>query len=69
MSQSLRSILETVRQLPPDELQQLLDHLLTEISSELKSDDQLRKEVLTAEQQIARGEVVPWSEVKRRHRL
>ena len=30
---------------------------------------QLGKEILEAEQQIKRGEVVPWSEVKRRHRL
>ena len=29
----------------------------------------LGKEILEAEQQIKRGEVVPWSEVKRRHRL
>lgn len=27
------------------------------------------KEILEAEQQIKRGEVVSWSEVKRRHRL
>ena len=29
----------------------------------------LRKGILEAESQIKRGEVVPWSEVKRRHRL
>lgn len=29
----------------------------------------LGKEILEAEGQIKRGEVVPWSEVKRRHRL
>lgn len=29
----------------------------------------LGKEILEAEQQIKRGEVVSWSEVKRRHRL
>ena len=29
----------------------------------------LGKEILEAEGQIRRGEVVPWSEVKRRHRL
>ena len=29
----------------------------------------LGREMLEAEQQIKRGEVVPWSEVKRRHRL
>lgn len=29
----------------------------------------LGKEVLEAEDQIRRGKVVPWSEVKRRHRL
>ncbi len=29
----------------------------------------LGKEILEAERQIRRGEVVPWSEVKRRHRL
>ena len=29
----------------------------------------LGKEILEAEAQIKRGEVVPWSEVKRRHRL
>mgnify|MGYP001558712793 CR=1 FL=1 len=30
---------------------------------------QLGKEILEAEQQIKRGEVVPWDEVKRRHGL
>ncbi len=30
---------------------------------------QLGKDILEAEEQIARGETVPWSEVKRRHRL
>ena len=29
----------------------------------------LGKEILEAEGQIKRGDVVPWSEVKRRHRL
>ena len=29
----------------------------------------LGKEILEAEDQIRRGKVVPWSEVKRRHRL
>lgn len=29
----------------------------------------LGKEILEAEEQIKRGEVVPWSEIKRRHRL
>ena len=29
----------------------------------------LGKEILEAERQIRRGEVVPWSEVKRRHHL
>ncbi len=29
----------------------------------------LGKEILEAEGQIKRGQVVPWSEVKRRHRL
>ena len=29
----------------------------------------LGKEILKAEAQIKRGETVPWSEVKRRHRL
>ena len=29
----------------------------------------LGKEILEAERQINRGEVVPWSEIKRRHRL
>ena len=30
---------------------------------------QLGKDILEAEKQIAHGETVPWSEVKRRHRL
>lgn len=29
----------------------------------------LGKEILEAEEQIKRGKVVPWSEIKRRHRL
>ncbi len=29
----------------------------------------LGKEILEAERQIKRGEMVPWSEIKRRHRL
>jgi AbrB family looped-hinge helix DNA binding protein len=29
----------------------------------------LGQEILEAERQIKRGEIVPWSEVKRRHRL
>ncbi len=29
----------------------------------------LGKEILQAEQQITRGDTVPWTEVKRRHRL
>lgn len=29
----------------------------------------LGKEILEAEEQIKKGKVVPWSEVKRRHRL
>ena len=30
---------------------------------------QLGKEILEAEAQIKRGETVPWTEIKRRHRL
>ena len=29
----------------------------------------LGRDILTAEQQIQRGEVTPWSEIKRRHKL
>ena len=69
MSQNLESILAAAQQLPPEELRQLIDHLLSDVSSELQADDQLRQEILEAEQQISRGDVVPWSEVKRRHEL
>ena len=69
MSQNLESILEAAHQLLPDELQQLIEHLLADVSTELQSDDRLRQEIVQAEQQIRRGEVVPWSEVKRRHEL
>ena len=71
MSQNLQSILEAARGLSPDELRQLIEHLLAEVGSdmELQPDDHLRQEILEAERQIARGEVVPWLEVKRRHRL
>ena len=31
MSQSLESILEAARRLPPDELQQLVEHLVAEV--------------------------------------
>lgn len=30
---------------------------------------QLGKEILQAEEQIKRGEVVPWNEIKRQHKL
>ena len=69
MSQNLESILEAAHQLPPDELRQLIEHLLADVSTELQSDDRLRQEIVEAEQQIRRGEVVPWSEVKHRHEL
>ena len=68
MSQNLESILAAAQQLPPEELRQLIDHLLSDVSSELQADD-LRQEILEAEQQISREDVVPWSEVKRRHEL
>ncbi len=42
---------------------------LESILAELQADDELRREILEAEQQIRRGDVVPWSEVKRRHEL
>jgi hypothetical protein len=71
MSQNLQSILEAARRLPPDELRQLVEKLVAEVSgdTELRFDDQLRQEVLEAELQITRGEVAPWSEVKHRHGL
>jgi len=69
MSQNLESILAAAQQLPPEELQQLIEQLLSDVSTELQADDELRREILEAEQQIRRGEVVPWSEVKRRHEL
>ena len=68
MSQNLESILAAAQQLPPEELRQLIDHLLSDVSSELQADD-LRQEILEAEQQISPGDVVPWSEVKRQHKL
>ena len=69
MSQNLESILAAAQQLPPEELRQLIDHLLSDVSSELQADDQLHQEILEAEQQISREDVVPWSEVKRWHEL
>jgi len=71
MSQNLQSILEAARRLPPDELRQLIEQLVAEVSgdTEFRFDDPLRQEILEAEHQIARGEVVPWPEVKRRHGL
>lgn len=71
MSQNLQSILDAARALPPDELRQLVEHLLAEVSGnmELQPDDDLRREIIEAEQQIARGEVVPWPEIKLRHSL
>ena len=69
MSENLESILAAAQQLPPEELRQLIDHLLSGVSSELQADDQLRQEILEAEQQISREDVVAWSEVKRRHEL
>ena len=44
MSQNLESILAAAQQLPPEELRQLIDHLLSDVSSELQADDQLRQE-------------------------
>ncbi|MDO8730702.1 MAG: AbrB/MazE/SpoVT family DNA-binding domain-containing protein [Candidatus Omnitrophota bacterium] len=46
--------------------------LLLKPKKSIDADDaayRLGKEILDAEQQIKRGEVVSWSEVKRRHRL
>jgi hypothetical protein len=71
MSQNLQSILDAARSLPPDELRQLVEHLLAEVGTnmELQPDDNLGREILEAERQITRGEVVSWPEVKLRHRL
>ena len=69
MSQNLESILSAAQQLPPEELQQLIELPLSDVSTELQADNELRREILEAEQQIRRGEVVPWSEVKRRRQL
>jgi hypothetical protein len=69
MSQNLENILEAAHQLPPDELRQLIEHLLGDVSTELQADDELRQEIIKAEQQISRGDVTPWSEIKRRHEL
>jgi len=69
MSQNLESILAAAHQLPPEELQQLIEQLLSDVSTELQADDELRREILQAEQQIRRGEVAQWPEVKRRHEL
>ena len=69
MSQNLESILAAAQQLPPEELQQLIELLLSDVSTELQADDELRREIPEAEQQISREDVVPWSEVKRRHEL
>ena len=67
MSQNLESILAAAQQLPPEELQQLIELLLSDVSTELQADEELRREILEGEQQISREDVVPWSEVKRRH--
>ena len=69
MNQSLESVLKAAHRLPPEELRQLIDHLRSDVSSELQADDRLRQEILEVEQQISREDVVPWSEVKRRHEL
>ena len=69
MSQNLESILAAAQQLPPEELQQLIELLLSDVSTELQADEELRREILEGEQQISREDVVPWSEVKRRHEL
>jgi len=69
VSQNLESILAAAQYVPPEELQQLIELLLSDVSTELQADNELRREILEAEQQIRRGEVVPWSEVKRRHEL
>ena len=69
MSQNLESILAAAQQLPPEEFQQLIEQLLSDVSTELRADDELRREILQAEQQIRRGEVVAWSDIKRRHQL
>ena len=69
MSQNLESILAAAHELPPEELQRLIERLLSDVSIELHADDELRREILEAEQQIRRGEVASWSEVKRRHEL
>lgn len=71
MSQNLENILAAARRLPPDELRQLVEQLVVEVSgdTEFRFDEQLRQEIIEAEHQITTGEVVPWSEVKRRHGL
>lgn len=71
MSQNLENILAAARRLPPDELRQLVEQLVVEVSgeSEFRLDEQVRQEIIEAEHQITRGEVVAWSEVKRRHGL
>jgi len=69
MRQNLESILAAAQQLPPEELQQLIELLLSDVSTELQADEELRREILEGEQQISREDVVPWSEVKRRHEL
>lgn len=71
MSQNLENILAAARRLPPDELRALVEQLVAEVSgdTEFRVDDQLRQEILEAEHQVIRGEVVPWSEVKSRHGL
>jgi len=69
VSQNLESILAAAHHVPQEELQQLIEPLLSDVSTELQADNELRREILEAEQQIRRGEVVPWSEIKRRHQL
>lgn len=71
MSQNVESILAAARRLAPHELRELLEHLTADLNtrSELEADAELRQEILEGEQQIRQGDVVPWSEVKRQHRL
>ena len=45
MSQTLQSILEAARQLPPDELRRLVEHLLQEVGSNVSpTPDEARKQ-------------------------
>ena len=70
-----KQVCETLRLQGGDRLEVVImpgHQLLLKPKKLIDADDpayRLGKEILEAEQQIKRGEVIPWDEVKRRHGL